>query len=104
MVLRTGTEQEVALEELNLKMNGPITADNVPMICHWLRDQMNQADIIKVCLKDIEKIDLAGFNALVHMHMNASRLNKELSYINCVDQRLVHLVDLTHFHDVFITQ
>ncbi len=85
-------------------MDGPVTADNVPMVCHWLRDQMDQADFITVCLKKIEKIDLTGFNALIHMHMNARRLNKELRYINCQHQRLVHLIDLTHFHDVFITQ
>ena len=102
--MNRGSEQELDLDKMILTMNGPVTADNVPMICHWLRDQMNQADTIKVCLKNIEKIDLAGFNALIHMHMNAARLNKELSYINCVDQRLVHLIDLTHFHDVFITQ
>lgn len=89
---------------LQLSMHGEVTAANAHSIYHKLRIQMNNATCIKVSLAGIEKIDLAGFNALIQVYITAKRLRKELTFEDCYDKRLVHLVTLTRFHHVFHTE
>ncbi|WP_185154157.1 STAS domain-containing protein [Fulvivirga sp. M361] len=89
---------------LQLSMFGEITSDNAHDIYHKLRGQLDDADNIKVSLSGVEKIDLAGFNVLIRIYMTAKRLKKELTYVDCHDKRLAHLITLTRFHHVFHTE
>lgn len=88
---------------ITIEMKGAITAANVIELRKQVKQSVDHGADITVCLKDIKKVDLAGFNTLVHLFIAARRLQKKLRYVNCHEQRLVDFIDQTHFNHVFIT-
>lgn len=81
---------------------GKITSECVQQLKTELSEKIKQANRLKICLSDISKTDLAGFNALVAAHMQAKRSNKELVYVNCREPKLVDLIGQTRFNHVFV--
>ena len=82
-------------------LTGKLTAENVELINEKLMKQVNTFKRVKVCLSHIDKIDLAGFNALISAHMKAKRANKELTFVNPKLDSIQHLISQTNFTHVF---
>lgn len=91
------------MEKITTSLKGKITAENVEQIRKDLAYSLFQGDQISICCKDVDKTDLAGFNALVIAHMTAIRANKALKYVNCREPKLADFISQTQFSHVFIS-
>lgn len=88
----------------NTSLEGPVTSEKLDEIKEHLSITIHKGESIKVCCKAVNKVDLAGFNALVTVYMAATRANKSLQYINCTQPKLVDLISQTQFNHVFVVR
>lgn len=88
---------------ISTSLEGSITSENLFQIKQQLSGSIEMGTEIEICCKNVNKVDLAGFNALVVLHMIARRANKSLKYINCAEPKLVDFVSQTQFNHVFST-
>lgn len=88
---------------INTSLEGSVTSENLLKIKQHLSISIDKGNDIEVCCKKVDKVDLAGFNALLVVHMSAMRSNKSLKYINCTEPKLIDFISQTQFDHVFIT-
>jgi len=83
------------------ELKGHLTSEYVPEIKQQINQCLKLHSQVLVCLKQIEKSDLAGFNALVSLYISAKRQNKNLAYTNIYDTDIKKHISNTSLYDVF---
>jgi len=89
---------------INTSLEGSITSERLDEIKTQLSVSIQNGESIQVCCEGVDKVDLAGFNALVTVYMAATRAHKSLRYINCSQPKLVDLISQTQFNHVFVVR
>lgn len=89
---------------INTSLAGAITSERLHEIKNQLAVSIQNGQSIQVCCERVDKVDLAGFNALVTVYMAATRANKSLRFINCSQAKLVDLISQTQFNHVFVVR
>lgn len=88
--------------KISIKPEGTSEQKDVQFITQVIKSRKAEADEFQVNMEEVEGVDLASFNALVKLYVEVKRLDKDMTYVNCNNQKLQNFIDKTHFTDVFI--